>query len=273
NRTMQTATATRGRYMNVVSVIQAKGGSAKTTTVMLLASAALQKGLRVHVLDADFNKQVMSWQEEFLEGDWGNLNRPDWPTALQVSAAPTSGEATEEALAEIEAQGFDLVLIDTGGGTAAVTETYCLLSDLVIIPARPVTSEYKLTRETYDWMLRVQQTLDDPSAMPPIRILVSGADRAMTEALAADGYDKLPAKRKAVLDALMELDPLNTLIPQSKILEELRFWGPLEAAYKSHAESQIPSARLQARNFATPLAIASEVLAEAISIANGENDG
>ena len=50
--------------MLVVTAISAKGGSGKTTLIQMLASAMLARGRRVHVMDADADKQILEWESK-----------------------------------------------------------------------------------------------------------------------------------------------------------------------------------------------------------------
>jgi len=55
----------RRHFMQVITIVQTKGGSGKTTTAMLLASAALNLGRRVTLIDGDVNAQLGRWRDSF----------------------------------------------------------------------------------------------------------------------------------------------------------------------------------------------------------------
>ena len=74
--------------MLVVTAISAKGGSGKTTLIQMLASAMLARGRRVHVMDADADKQILEWESKSARADFGDLPRLPWPAGLTVADAP-----------------------------------------------------------------------------------------------------------------------------------------------------------------------------------------
>ena len=61
--------------MQIITLIQTKGGSGKTTVAMSLASAALAKGEKVCMFDGDVNQQLLGWQEAYEEADWGRVKK------------------------------------------------------------------------------------------------------------------------------------------------------------------------------------------------------
>ena len=128
--------------MLVVTAISAKGGSGKTTLIQMLASAMLASGGRVHVMDADADQQVLEWQARSRGADFGDLTRLPWPDRLTVADAPSSVKALCADLDRFEAEGVDLVLIDTRPGEHPDTETLALASDVVLVPAVPVQSDF-----------------------------------------------------------------------------------------------------------------------------------
>ncbi|NDV53909.1 ParA family protein [Yangia sp. PrR003] len=42
-----------------------KGGSGKTTLTRILASAALARGMKVHIFDVDTDPQALGWEASF----------------------------------------------------------------------------------------------------------------------------------------------------------------------------------------------------------------
>ncbi len=65
--------------MQVITIVQTKGGSGKTTTAMLLASAALNLGRRVTLIDGDVNAQLDRWRDSFELAAWEGAQKPEWP--------------------------------------------------------------------------------------------------------------------------------------------------------------------------------------------------
>ena len=70
--------------MQVITIVQTKGGSGKTTSAMLLASAALDAGRQVTLIDGDVNAQLGRWRDSFELSTWEGVERPAWPEALKI---------------------------------------------------------------------------------------------------------------------------------------------------------------------------------------------
>ena len=73
--------------MLVVTAISAKGGSGKTTLIQMLASAMLARGRRVHVMDADADKQILEWESKSARADFGDSRMVVQWLPLQVTLA------------------------------------------------------------------------------------------------------------------------------------------------------------------------------------------
>ena len=74
--------------MHVITIVQTKGGSGKTTTAMLLASAALDAGRRVTLIDGDVNAQLGRWRDRFELAAWEAVKKPAWPEAFPSFRRP-----------------------------------------------------------------------------------------------------------------------------------------------------------------------------------------
>ena len=78
--------------MQVITIVQTKGGSGTTTTAMLLASAALHLGRRVTLIDGDVNAQLGRWRDSFELAAWEGAQKPDWPESLAILSPPETVE-------------------------------------------------------------------------------------------------------------------------------------------------------------------------------------
>lgn len=132
--------------MKVITIAQTKGGAGKTSTTMLLTSAALRRDLKVHVIDADHNAKILKWKDRVLAHDPTVAER--WPTGLEVSRGKETEEEIVEAFNTLAEGDTDLVIVDTRGGSAFTTESYALMSDIVLITARPLEGEIVEAAET-----------------------------------------------------------------------------------------------------------------------------
>lgn len=74
--------------MQVITIVQTKGGSGKTTSAMLIASAALEAGRKVTLIDGDVNAQLGRWRDSFELAAWDAIPKPAWPAALSILSPP-----------------------------------------------------------------------------------------------------------------------------------------------------------------------------------------
>lgn len=124
---------------NVISVIQTKGGTGKTTTAMMVSSALSSLGDRVLVLDADKQRSAADWAEE--AGD---------DLGFEVLAVPTD-RTLETAIRRYGDQNYDFILIDTPPGSNSIVETASSAADLVLIPTGVSPLDMKRTQATLDF--------------------------------------------------------------------------------------------------------------------------
>ena len=97
-------------------------------------------------------------------------------------------KATRQSLLEAEeARGVDLVVIDTRPGTHTDTEDFCLISDLVLIPARPVYAEWEMTHRAVLWMDDLRASIAEGERFPAVRVLVMDAGPKIIDAATREG--------------------------------------------------------------------------------------
>ena len=225
--------------MKVISVVSTKGGSGKTTTVMGLASAALAAGHRTALIDGDSNGQVIGWRQAFDQAMWKGIEPAAWPEALTVESCPTSTDELYERIGALEDEGVDLVIIDTRGGTGGDSETLALAADLVLVPTRPVAGEWRQAIATFEWMRQLFDGLEDQSDAPDLRAVFTNVpQKIVASARKAVPFSDLTANEKHLLDQLAQLPFLETMIPQSKILQDFADYGPLTTAIEMRKASR-----------------------------------
>lgn len=246
--------------MQVITIVQTKGGSGKTTTAMLLASAALDAGRRVTLFDGDVNAQLGRWRDSFELAAWEAVKKPNWPEALSILSPPETVDGLLALLEEEEARGVDLVVIDTRPGTHTDTEDFCLVSDLVLIPARPVFAEWEMTHRAVLWMDDLRASIAADERFPAVRVLVMDAGPKIIDAATREGgLSLLPKRDQDVLMEILRLDHLDVIVPHSKILEQMGFHGPLGPAAAANARA--PGGRLIADAITRQLEVARLILA------------
>lgn len=246
--------------MQVITIVQTKGGSGKTTTAMLLASAALDAGRRITLIDGDVNAQLGRWRDSFELAAWETVKKPVWPEALSILSPPETVDGLLALLEEEEARGVDLVVIDTRPGTHTDTEDFCLISDMVLIPARPVFAEWEMTHRAVLWMDDLRASIAEDERFPAVRVLVMDAGPKIIDAATREGgLNLLPKRDQDVLMEILRLDHLDVIVPHSKILEQMGFHGPLGPAAVANARA--PGGRLVADAISRQLEVARLILA------------
>lgn len=112
-----------GSVMAVISVANAKGGSGKTTSAVLLATELVQRGLRVALLDCDELKLAASWARAARLGE--GLTLLDNVAVSNLAAHLKALRASH-----------DHVIVDLSGARDALVAFAAGLSDLVLVPVQ-----------------------------------------------------------------------------------------------------------------------------------------
>src|SRR5699024_12390459 len=103
--------ATVGPMANVISIIQTKGGTGKTTTAMMLGFALTSLGENVIVLDSDKQRSALDWCKAV--GD---------EAGFMVKSAPTDRELEKE-IERASNDEYSFILVDTPPGSNSIVKT------------------------------------------------------------------------------------------------------------------------------------------------------
>ena len=122
--------------MQTVSLVSQKGGSGKTTLAVHLAAEGPARGLRTLLIDLDPQASAGRWADR----------RGDRPPDV-ASEQPARLEA---ALTAAEAQGYDLVLIDTAPHADQAALRAARVAALVLVPCRPSILDLEAVEATLD---------------------------------------------------------------------------------------------------------------------------
>lgn len=106
------------QYVAVLSLVHTKGGVAKTTSSLFLATAAHQRGMDVVVIDADPQGSASEWAHDAAAAD------ATLPFPVRGAGKPLTVPT-----------GPELIIIDTPPGTAHVIEDAITVADLVVVPS------------------------------------------------------------------------------------------------------------------------------------------
>jgi len=144
--------------MQLVAVLSEKGGVGKTTTCMSLAAVTAEAS-RTLVVDVDPQASATWWASNIDD------ERRPFDFAAAADASHLSGLR-----AKAEAEGYDVVFVDTPGSLEgrAILKTVLAIADYVVIPTEPAPL-------SVEPLIRTVRTLIAPSGVP-YRVLCNKTD-------------------------------------------------------------------------------------------------
>lgn len=119
----------------IIAVVNTKGGVGKTTTSIMLASAAVARGYKTYVLDADPQGSASMWADFAKDSDA--------PLPFDVERVDLKGLLKQR-------PDFDLLVIDTPPGDATLVQNAIEQADLVIIPSMASAMDLQRVWATLD---------------------------------------------------------------------------------------------------------------------------
>lgn len=131
--------------MTILSLVHTKGGVAKTTSSVYLATAAERRGMDVVLIDADSQGSAL---------EWAAAVEPALPFPVVPATRPL----------EVD-RGRELTIVDTPPGTAQVIQEAIDVADMVIVPTGTSPLDVR----------RVWPTLEI-TAHRPTAVLLTGVD-------------------------------------------------------------------------------------------------
>ena len=190
---------TVGAMANVISIIQTKGGTGKTTTAMMLGFALTSLGENVIVLDSDKQRSALDWWKDV--GD---------EAGFTVKAAPTERELEKEIERAIN-DDYTFVLVDTPPGSNSIVKTASQGADLVLVPTGVSPIDMKRTQATLDSFIGT----DTPVAVVLVNVdkrerLLDLAQEALTSHNRAALADTIIPTRSATRRAGSTAPPITT---------------------------------------------------------------
>lgn len=174
------------------SVVNAKGGVGKTTTVMLFAAALCAQSRLVRVLDADPQGSASAWAAQAAESGPG--------LGFPVSAANSATLRTTRSRSD------EIVLVDTPPGDGTIITAAMRVADVVIIPTDTSGLD----------MARTWATFDAAAGTPRIIVLVK-----------AEPHTSLFKASRSVLDQDPDAVVLDTVIPRRQAIKRA-YGSPLD---------------------------------------------
>lgn len=115
------------KNLKTLSMVAQKGGTGKTTLAVNLAVLAALDGLRVALVDCDPQRSAAGWWQ---------IRQQDWPVLVERSAGELSS-----VLQTLEAEGFNLAIVDTRPSVEDETRLAIQNCTSAIIPTRPTSMD------------------------------------------------------------------------------------------------------------------------------------
>ena len=109
---------------HVISIIQSKGGTGKTTSAMFLAAALERKGRKVVVIDMDPQLSAFQWAEQTAD------------IRFPVVKATSERELNTWLSRTTEA---DYLIVDTPPGAGNLIDAAASIASLILVPTRATT--------------------------------------------------------------------------------------------------------------------------------------
>ncbi len=135
-----------------IAVVNLKGGTGKTLTVMHLAAELMNRQESVFVVDADPQGSALDW-----------ANALDW----QATAHPKNTIHRQSWLSGVA----DHVVIDTPPGDLGVATSAMRAADLILIPMQPTGGDFAQFAETAQLVEEVQALTDAHAAVLLTRVV------------------------------------------------------------------------------------------------------
>lgn len=194
--------------MNVLALINQKGGSGKTTIALHIATAAWRAGLNTLLIDLDPQTSAAEWHDSRFE---------EYPAVLSIQ--PTRLQKALQTAAENETH---LVVIDTAPHAESTALDASRAAQLVLVPCRPAIMDLRAVGKTID-ILNLARTKAYAilNAVPPKGSVVGEA----AEAIDNLGLPVCPVRigqRVAYSHSLIDGRTAQEVEPEGKAAEEVR---------------------------------------------------
>lgn len=198
----------------VITFMSMKGGAGKTIGLMALASALVERGHRVGVLEADEVAPITRWRNHAKK-------KETWNPDIFIHQARAVGDL-ETVFQSIGKDNVEFLLVDTAGGGSDLNQTLILNSQLVIVPTGLDPTEMDALFETCNYLIDV---VDGSAEEIPVVIMLN---RTPTREAA------LPVTHRMALQALIDagMPVLNSRLPRRQVLADTAASGILKRYYE-----------------------------------------
>jgi chromosome partitioning protein len=178
--------------MAVIAVVNQKGGSGKSTTVVHFAEWLLRKGHKVMVIDADAQQSSSIW--------FGLMNEP---VPWKVMGSP---DDLLEHLPMLAAE-WDHLIVDGPAGLSEATRAIMFRSDIALVPCQPTGVDL---RSASDAVRLIRQAQSVRSGPPKAALFLNRAVRGT----------KLKEEAVNLLSKLPDVTVLKAVIHQKQAVAD-----------------------------------------------------
>lgn len=134
--------------MPIITVFNSKGGSAKSTTIALLADAFARQGASVSVIDTDRQRTTANWLAD--------------NPALPIRSVEEVASTRIHQVIRREAERSAWVFIDTAGFSTDMRTPVMSRADLVIVPMQASPEDARMASEAFALIRSDEETLNKP---------------------------------------------------------------------------------------------------------------
>ncbi len=120
--------------MDVLALVTQKGGTGKSSLAVSLGVAAVERGLKVSIIDIDPQGTAASWHQR------RQAEAPD--------VAAMSWSYLSSRLHALDRAGYDLAVVDTPGSDSHATTAAIREAHLCLLPVRPSVADIEAARPT-----------------------------------------------------------------------------------------------------------------------------
>lgn len=174
----------------IISLVNEKGGSTKSTTCVHLATWLKNADYNVCVIDADPQKSSSVWIESL---------ELDIPCTLMFSAddlIDKTGDLADE---------FDYVVIDSPGKTDEITRAILLVSDFALLPVPPAGLDLHPSQKTVRLVKQAQKVR---GGLPKGALFINRAGK----------NTRLKDETKQALKDIKEVDTLESIVHFKQVI-------------------------------------------------------
>jgi chromosome partitioning protein len=132
----------------IISAVNQKGGTGKTTVATNLAACFAAEGREVLLIDADPQRSALDWRAD----------RPDDRPPVQTIGLPVRNLHRE---IEPFRRKYDVIIIDGGGRVNATARAAVMVADFVIIPTLPSKPDILSTQDFFKEVIEDVTTVRD----------------------------------------------------------------------------------------------------------------